>query len=83
MRVSKWDGSYLISKLFADTGYVQRDNQIYAGSTTSCNLTLSPEGILKAANLGDSTFAVLRKGVIHHFQPAQTHCKPLSRYEEC
>ena len=34
---------------------------------------MNEEGLARFANLGDSSFAIIRNGKIHHWQEAQTH----------
>lgn len=44
------------------------------GSSTACIITLdASDGVLNAANLGDSTFIVVRDSKVIHAQPSQTH----------
>lgn len=44
------------------------------GSSTACIATLeSATGILQAANLGDSTFYLIRNDKVIHSQKSQTH----------
>jgi len=69
------------------SGYdaVLADADVEMGASTACVLTLnSKTGRLRAANLGDSGFIVLRGPSIQHIQGAQTHyfnCpKQLSKY---
>ncbi|KZT51330.1 hypothetical protein CALCODRAFT_144287 [Calocera cornea HHB12733] len=64
---------------------VLADADVEMGASTACVLTLNAKtGKLRAANLGDSGFLVLRGPSIQHIQRAQTHyfnCpKQLSKY---
>lgn len=59
----------------SDFPFEKKDPQIKAGATTACFLSLSSTGMLQAANLGDSTFAIVREEKVVHFQAAQTHCQ--------
>ncbi|KAJ6515096.1 phosphatase 2C-like domain-containing protein [Mycena vitilis] len=55
-------------------GGVLREKLVEAGSSTACIITLnSANGLLKAANLGDSGFSIIRSGSILYSQPVQTH----------
>ncbi|KAJ7043668.1 phosphatase 2C-like domain-containing protein [Mycena alexandri] len=55
-------------------GGVLREKAVEAGSSTACIITLnSANGLLRAANLGDSGFSILRGGSILYSQPVQTH----------
>ncbi|KAJ7759263.1 phosphatase 2C-like domain-containing protein [Mycena metata] len=55
-------------------GGVLREKAVEAGSSTACILTLnSANGLLRAANLGDSGFSIIRGGSILYSQPVQTH----------
>ncbi|KAF8575553.1 protein serine/threonine phosphatase 2C [Ramaria rubella] len=55
-------------------GGVLRERAVPAGSSTICVLNLNARtGILRAANLGDSGFMILRSFNIAYTQPAQTH----------
>lgn len=55
-------------------GGVLRERIVEAGSSTMCVLNLNARtGILRAANLGDSGFAVLRSSNVVYTQPPQTH----------
>ncbi|KAJ6581554.1 phosphatase 2C-like domain-containing protein [Mycena capillaripes] len=55
-------------------GGVLREKSVEAGSSTACIITLnSANGLLKAANLGDSGFSIIRSGSILYSQPVQTH----------
>ncbi|KAF8143184.1 hypothetical protein K438DRAFT_1876632, partial [Mycena galopus ATCC 62051] len=51
-----------------------REKLVEAGSSTVCIITLnSVNGLLKATNLGDSGFSILRGGSVLYSQPVQTH----------
>lgn len=53
---------------------VLRDGQVKAGSSTACLISLnSASGVLRAANLGDSGFMIIRSSMVIHKQRAQTH----------
>ncbi|KAJ7180712.1 phosphatase 2C-like domain-containing protein [Mycena filopes] len=55
-------------------GGVLREKAVEAGSSTACIITLnSANGLLRAANLGDSGFSIIRGGSILYSQPVQTH----------
>ncbi|KAJ7582724.1 phosphatase 2C-like domain-containing protein [Mycena floridula] len=55
-------------------GGVLRERDVVAGSSTACLLTLnSASGLLRAANLGDSGFSIIRASSVIHRQPSQTH----------
>ncbi|KAJ7833470.1 phosphatase 2C-like domain-containing protein [Mycena leptocephala] len=55
-------------------GGVLREKLVEAGSSTACIITLnSANGLLRAANLGDSGFSIIRSGSILYSQPVQTH----------
>ncbi|KAH7107827.1 protein serine/threonine phosphatase 2C [Auriculariales sp. MPI-PUGE-AT-0066] len=53
---------------------VQRERLVDAGSSTATVLTLNAHnGLLRAANLGDSGFIILRSGSVLYHQAPQTH----------
>ncbi|KZT31609.1 hypothetical protein SISSUDRAFT_1072613 [Sistotremastrum suecicum HHB10207 ss-3] len=53
---------------------VLRDRSVKAGSSTACLIHLNARsGLLRAANLGDSGFAIFRGATLHHVQQPQTH----------
>jgi len=55
-------------------GGVLRERGVLAGSSTACLLTLnSSSGLLRAANLGDSGFSIIRSSSVIYRQPVQTH----------
>ncbi|OSD01538.1 protein serine/threonine phosphatase 2C [Trametes coccinea BRFM310] len=55
-------------------GGVLRERAVLAGSSTACVMTLNASnGILRAANLGDSGFLVIRASSVIHQQRSQTH----------
>ncbi|KAJ7247621.1 phosphatase 2C-like domain-containing protein [Mycena haematopus] len=55
-------------------GGVLREKLVEAGSSTACIITLnSANGLLRAANLGDSGFSIIRGGSVLYSQPVQTH----------
>jgi len=55
-------------------GGVLREKFVEAGSSTACLLTLNAStGLLRAANLGDSGFSIIRSSSIFYSQPIQTH----------
>lgn len=55
-------------------GGVLRERTVEAGSSTACILNLNARtGILRAANLGDSGFTILRSFNVIYTQPPQTH----------
>ncbi|KZO91738.1 hypothetical protein CALVIDRAFT_541634 [Calocera viscosa TUFC12733] len=83
----KGEGEELGPEEILQRGYdaVLSDGDVEMGASTACVLTLnSKTGKLRAANLGDSGFLVLRGPSIQHIQRAQTHyfnCpKQLSKY---
>ncbi|KAL8284250.1 hypothetical protein RQP46_004999 [Phenoliferia psychrophenolica] len=53
---------------------VLKEDGVVAGSSTACILSFDGrKGSLQAANLGDSTFFILRAGSVIHNQPSQCH----------
>ncbi|KAI1795899.1 protein serine/threonine phosphatase 2C [Ganoderma leucocontextum] len=55
-------------------GGVLRERIVLAGSSTACILTLNAStGMLRAANLGDSGFLIIRGSQVIYQQRAQTH----------
>ncbi|OBZ75856.1 Protein phosphatase PTC7 fig [Grifola frondosa] len=55
-------------------GGVLRERGVVAGSSTACILTLNASsGVLRAANLGDSGFMIIRARSIIHQQRGQIH----------
>ncbi|KAJ7091402.1 phosphatase 2C-like domain-containing protein [Mycena belliarum] len=55
-------------------GGVLREKRVEAGSSTCCLITLNAAtGWLRAANLGDSGFAIIRAAEVLYSQPVQTH----------
>ncbi|OCH95553.1 protein serine/threonine phosphatase 2C [Obba rivulosa] len=53
---------------------VLRERLVTAGSSTACLLTLNASsGLLRAANLGDSGFSIIRSSKVLHHQSPQTH----------
>ncbi|KAI5475487.1 5-azacytidine resistance protein [Pseudohyphozyma bogoriensis] len=59
-----------------EKGYagVLKEEDILAGSSTACVATFHPDGLFRAANLGDSTFFIVRRPQkVVHAQPSQTH----------
>ncbi|EKM55438.1 uncharacterized protein PHACADRAFT_195471 [Phanerochaete carnosa HHB-10118-sp] len=55
-------------------GGVLRERDVAAGSSTACIVNLNASsGQLRAANLGDSGFCVIRSSQVIHFQQPQTH----------
>lgn len=53
---------------------VLREKTVEAGSSTACLLTVnSMNGLLRAANLGDSGFCIFRSSNLLYYQPPQTH----------
>ncbi|KAI0780963.1 protein serine/threonine phosphatase 2C [Trametes elegans] len=55
-------------------GGVLRERNVLAGSSTACILTLNASnGVLRAANLGDSGFLVIRASSVIYQQRSQTH----------
>ncbi|KAI0748101.1 protein serine/threonine phosphatase 2C [Daedaleopsis nitida] len=55
-------------------GGVLRERNVLAGSSTACILTLNASnGVLRAANLGDSGFLVIRSSSVIYQQRSQTH----------
>ncbi|KAF2436421.1 protein serine/threonine phosphatase 2C [Tothia fuscella] len=63
------------SKELLDVGYkrVMEDKDVFAGGSTACVATASPEGVLEAANLGDSGYARLSPFRLNYISPPQTH----------
>ncbi|KAI5124507.1 hypothetical protein M0805_003031 [Coniferiporia weirii] len=55
-------------------GAVLREKTVEAGSSTACIITINASnGVLRAANLGDSGFCIIRSSSLLHYQPPQTH----------
>ncbi|KIP09148.1 hypothetical protein PHLGIDRAFT_29246 [Phlebiopsis gigantea 11061_1 CR5-6] len=55
-------------------GGVMREKGIMAGSSTACIVNINASsGLLRAANLGDSGFCIIRSSSMIHFQQPQTH----------
>ncbi|KAI0336514.1 protein serine/threonine phosphatase 2C [Cubamyces sp. BRFM 1775] len=55
-------------------GGVLRERNVVAGSSTACVMTLNASnGLLRAANLGDSGFLVIRASSVVYQQRSQTH----------
>ncbi|KAF8514031.1 phosphatase 2C-like domain-containing protein [Gautieria morchelliformis] len=55
-------------------GGVLRERIVQAGSSTICVLNVNARtGVLRAANIGDSGFIILRSSNIAYTQPPQTH----------
>ncbi|KAI0721135.1 protein serine/threonine phosphatase 2C [Cerioporus squamosus] len=55
-------------------GGVLRERNVVAGSSTACIMTLNAStGVLRAANLGDSGFLVIRGSTVVYQQRPQTH----------
>ncbi|THH17808.1 hypothetical protein EW146_g3069 [Bondarzewia mesenterica] len=53
---------------------VLRQKDVIAGSSTACIVNLNASsGVLRAANLGDSGFMIIRSSNVIHRQRAQTH----------
>ncbi|KAH9997285.1 protein serine/threonine phosphatase 2C [Russula vinacea] len=51
-----------------------RERAVVAGSSTACLVNLNASsGLLRAANLGDSGFMIIRSSAVFHRQRAQTH----------
>ncbi|KAI0256686.1 phosphatase 2C-like domain-containing protein [Lactifluus subvellereus] len=51
-----------------------RERAVIAGSSTACLITLNASsGLLRAANLGDSGFMIIRSSSVFYRQRAQTH----------
>jgi len=51
-----------------------RERFVVAGSSTACLINLNASsGLLRAANLGDSGFMIIRSSAVFHRQRAQTH----------
>ncbi|KAH9966658.1 protein serine/threonine phosphatase 2C [Russula dissimulans] len=51
-----------------------RDRAVIVGSSTACLISLNASsGLLRAANLGDSGFMIIRSSAVFHRQRAQTH----------
>ncbi|KZV93392.1 hypothetical protein EXIGLDRAFT_645479 [Exidia glandulosa HHB12029] len=54
-------------------GAVLRDRAVDAGSSTACVVTMNAQsGLLRAANLGDSGFVILRSNSLFYHQEPQT-----------
>ncbi|KAF8189925.1 hypothetical protein K438DRAFT_1832335 [Mycena galopus ATCC 62051] len=70
-------GGFFSQALIASAGEPEVDpilDYVDKGSSTVCIITLnSANGLLKAANLGDSGFSILRGGSVLYSQPVQTH----------
>ncbi|KAH8117448.1 phosphatase 2C-like domain-containing protein [Phellopilus nigrolimitatus] len=55
-------------------GGVLREKTVEAGSSTACLVNVNTaNGVLRAANLGDSGFCIFRSSNLFHYQPSQTH----------
>ncbi|KAI0928726.1 hypothetical protein AcW1_005890 [Taiwanofungus camphoratus] len=55
-------------------GGVLRERAVQAGSSTACLLTLNASsGVLRAANLGDSGFSIIRSSAVIYQQRVQQH----------
>lgn len=55
-------------------GGVLREKAVTCGSSTACVINLNASsGLLRAANLGDSGFSIIRSASLLHVQPPQTH----------
>lgn len=53
---------------------VLRERAVLAGSSTACIVNLNASsGVLRAANLGDSGFMIIRSSTVFHRQKSQTH----------
>ncbi|KIJ69408.1 hypothetical protein HYDPIDRAFT_106015 [Hydnomerulius pinastri MD-312] len=53
---------------------VLREKLVQAGSSTACMISLNTSsGVLRAANLGDSGFLIIRSSSVIYREPAQTH----------
>ncbi|KAA1471182.1 protein serine/threonine phosphatase 2C [Dentipellis sp. KUC8613] len=53
---------------------VMRERAVLAGSSTACIINLNASnGVLRAANLGDSGFMIIRSSAVFYRQPSQTH----------
>ncbi|KAG2037239.1 phosphatase 2C-like domain-containing protein [Suillus americanus] len=53
---------------------VLRERLVNAGSSTACLISLNASsGVLRAANLGDSGFLIIRSSSVIYRQPPQTH----------
>ncbi|KAG1756795.1 phosphatase 2C-like domain-containing protein [Suillus paluster] len=53
---------------------VLRERRVNAGSSTACLISInSSSGVLRAANLGDSGFLIIRSSSVIYRQPPQTH----------
>lgn len=51
-----------------------RERAVIAGSSTACLISLNASsGLLRAANLGDSGFMIIRSSAVFHRQRARTH----------
>jgi len=51
-----------------------RERFVTAGSSTACLININASsGLLRAANLGDSGFMIIRSSAVFHRQRAQTH----------
>ncbi|KAG8852215.1 hypothetical protein FRB91_006794 [Serendipita sp. 411] len=55
-------------------GGVQREKSVQCGSSTACIINMNASsGLLRAANLGDSGFTIIRSNTPFYVQPPQTH----------
>ncbi|TFL07583.1 phosphatase 2C-like domain-containing protein [Pterulicium gracile] len=53
---------------------VVKEESVEAGSSTACLLSFNnSSGLLRASNLGDSGFSIVRSSTLHHRQAVQTH----------
>ncbi|KAI6108972.1 phosphatase 2C-like domain-containing protein [Pisolithus thermaeus] len=70
------DGREITPHQCLDLAYhsVLQDRLVEAGSSTACLVSLNAaSGVLRAANLGDSGFLIIRSSSVIHKQPTQTH----------
>ncbi|KAI0320103.1 phosphatase 2C-like domain-containing protein [Amylostereum chailletii] len=60
---------------------VRREKSVVAGSSTACIINMNASsGVLRAANLGDSGFLIIRSSSVFHRQRSQTHFFNCPRY---
>ncbi|KAJ6257770.1 hypothetical protein Dda_7559 [Drechslerella dactyloides] len=65
----------MAADMLIEAGYLSACNNpnIAGGGSTACVGVAKPDGMLEAANLGDSGFVILRAGRVHHTSQPQTH----------
>ncbi|KAK6541071.1 hypothetical protein TWF694_008448 [Orbilia ellipsospora] len=61
--------------MLIEAGYISAcsNPNLVGGGSTACVGIAKPDGVMEAANLGDSGFVILRGGRVHHTSQPQTH----------